>query len=87
MVATNNENGEYRVQLATGRAPGSSGGRRGPPPRAVRRAANVTDHDVTDLLIQLETGLYVRGHVDPGWARVSVSSSAPTTSSLHAIAV
>jgi hypothetical protein len=28
--------------------------------------ANVTDHDVTDLLLELETGIYVRGRIDPG---------------------
>ncbi|MFO7562428.1 MAG: carboxypeptidase regulatory-like domain-containing protein [Enhygromyxa sp.] len=28
--------------------------------------AVVTDHDVSDLLIELETGIYVRGRVDPG---------------------
>jgi hypothetical protein len=35
--------------------------------------ANVTDHDVTDVLVELETGVYVRGRVDPGGrARVRV---------------
>ena len=40
--------------------------------------ANVTDHDVTDLLIELETGLYVRGRVDPGGrARGAMPASRP----------
>lgn len=28
--------------------------------------ANITDHDVSDLLLELDTGIYIRGRVEPG---------------------
>lgn len=48
--------------------------------------AVITDHDVSDLLIELETGLYVRGRVDPGQrARIRVEPN-PENVSLSNIA-